>query len=201
MIIEKLTVGSLSTNCYILGCEEMRTAAIIDPGAQPKDILAALERLELDPAYILLTHGHFDHTGAISRLRKELPNIPVYLHPAEANLLGINEIMPEVGETHDYGEGHVLPVGTIAVRIYHTPGHTPGGVTLRAGYNLFTGDTLFKGSMGRTDLGGDDAALRASLKRLGSLPGDFRVLPGHGDETTMEAERWSNFCLIGAMKE
>ena len=147
---------------------------------------------------ILLTHSHYDHTGAVRELREALPGVPVYLHPADAAQLG-TAVMPPIGETLPYQEGDTVPVGNLTVQVLHTPGHTPGGVTLRVEDVLFTGDTLFQGSMGRTDLGGSYTEIMASLKRLGQLEGDLQVLPGHMGVSTLDRERKSNYFLREAL--
>ncbi|MEG1858036.1 MAG: MBL fold metallo-hydrolase, partial [Pseudoflavonifractor sp.] len=152
----------------------------------------------LIPRLILLTHGHFDHTGGVIALRQAL-NIPVYLHPADRAMLG-GRVMPAIGETADYCDGDTLTMGALTIHVLHTPGHTPGGVTLRVEDALFTGDTLFCGSMGRTDLeGGSHEEIMASLRRLAALPGDYRVLPGHESTSTLDDERKSNYYLMQAM--
>ena len=125
----------------------------VHPGGDAGRILAQLRADGMTVRAILLTHAHFDHTGAVSELRQALPGVPVYLHPADAALLG-SDIFPPIGATVPYDEGDALTVGSLTVRVLHTPGHTPGGVTLLAGDALFTGDTLFQGSMGRTDFAG-----------------------------------------------
>ena len=198
MIIKKLEVPPIGTNCYILEDNDTKSAAIIDPGGAPDAILNRVKEDGMEVKMILLTHGHYDHTGAVAALRAALPGVPVYLHPADAALTG-GEVMPAVGETVPYGEGDVIPLGNLSITVLHTPGHTPGGVCLKVGDTLFTGDTLFQGSMGRTDLpGGDYGQIMASLKRLDALPGNFQVLPGHMGATTLNRERTDNYFMIEA---
>lgn len=200
MQIKALPVGAMGTNCYLLEDESTNAAAIVDPGDDAGRILAQLRADGMTVRAILLTHAHFDHTGAVSELRQALPGVPVYLHPADAALLG-SDIFPPIGATVPYDEGDALTVGSLTVRVLHTPGHTPGGVTLLAGDALFTGDTLFQGSMGRTDFaGGSYEAILASLRRLGQLSGDYQVLPGHMDASTLERERRSNYYLMEALE-
>lgn len=197
MNIRRLPVGPIGTNCYIF-TDDTGHGAVVDPGAEGARILASLRELDVTVDAIFLTHAHFDHTGGVEALRNAL-RCPVYLHPGDKALLG-DELMPAVGETVDYDDGDAVQVGDILVRVLHTPGHTPGGVTLLAGDALFTGDTLFQGSMGRTDLpGGSYGFLMASLKKLGGLEGNFQVLPGHEGTSTLDEERKSNYYLREAM--
>ncbi|MEG0764809.1 MAG: MBL fold metallo-hydrolase [Pseudoflavonifractor sp.] len=197
MRIKQMQVGPIGTNCYLLA-DDLSHCAIIDPGGNAGTILAELKKSGLLPEMILLTHGHYDHTGGVAELRKAL-GVPVYLHPADKALLG-DQIMPDIGPTRDYKGGDILTLGSLALHVIHTPGHTPGGVTLRAEDALFTGDTLFCGSMGRTDLpGGSYEEIMLSLKCLGRLPGDYRVLPGHEGSSTLEEERKTNYYLVQAL--
>ena len=151
--------------------------------------------------YIILTHAHFDHTEGVPELHKALPEVPVYLHPDDAALLG-TQIFPALGApTVPYQEGDTVSLGSLDIQVLHTPGHSLGGVTLVVGNALFTGDTLFQDSMGRTDLpGGSYQQLLASLKRLAQLPGDYHVLPGHMGTSTLEAERKRNYYMREAMR-
>ena len=198
MNIKLMQVGEIGTNCYLLEDEDTRSAAIIDPGGEARGILGQAKADGVQVKAILLTHSHYDHTGAVRELREALPGVPVYLHPADAAQLG-TAVMPPIGETLPYQEGDTVPVGNLTVQVLHTPGHTPGGVTLRVEDVLFTGDTLFQGSMGRTDLGGSYTEIMASLKRLGQLDGDLQVLPGHMGVSTLDRERKSNYFLREAL--
>ena len=198
MNIKLMQVGEIGTNCYLLEDEDTRSAAIIDPGGEARGILGQAKADGVQVKAILLTHSHYDHTGAVRELREALPGGPVYLHPADAAQLG-TAVMPPIGETRPYQEGDTVPVGNLTVQVLHTPGHTPGGVTLRVEDVLFTGDTLFQGSMGRTDLGGSYTEIMASLKRLGQLEGDLQVLPGHMGVSTLDRERKSNYFLREAL--
>lgn len=198
MKIKLMQVGDIGTNCYLLEDEDTLSAAIIDPGGEAQGILEQARAAGVTVKAILLTHGHYDHTGAVRELRSALPGVPVYLHPADAALLG-TAVLPPIGETVPYEEGDKLSVGSLTVQVLHTPGHTPGGVTLRVDDALFTGDTLFQGSMGRTDLGGSYEDIMASLKRLGELEGDLQVLPGHMGVSTLDRERRTNYFLREAM--
>ena len=198
MNIKLMQVGEIGTNCYLLEDEDTRSAAIIDPGGEARGILGQAKADGVQVKAILLTHSHYDHTGAVRELREALPGVPVYLHPADAAQLG-TAVMPPIGETLPYQEGDTIPVGNLTVQVLHTPGHTPGGVTLRVEDVLFTGDTLFQDSMGRTDLGGSYTEIMASLKRLGQLEGDLQVLPGHMGVSTLDRERKSNYFLREAL--
>lgn len=200
MKIRVLQVGPIGTNCYLLEDETTNSAAIVDPGGEGKRILDLVQSDGMDVKLILLTHAHFDHTGGVAELHKALPDVPVYLHPADAELLG-SQVFPAIGvPTVPYDEGDTLKLGSLTISVLHTPGHTPGGVCLKVGDALFTGDTLFQGSMGRTDFaGGSYEQIMASLKRLAALPGDYHVLPGHMGTSTLEAERKSNYYMQEAM--
>ena len=188
MNLKTLALGAYQTNCYILanGSE----AVVIDPGYEPDTILDALEGLTLKA--ILLTHGHFDHVGAVKELVAET-GCAVYIHAAETAL----PPMMTAGAlyyTHTYDEGDTIsPISGLELTVLHTPGHTPGSVCLLWNNELFAGDTLFAGSCGRVDLpGGDPALMLQSLDRLAALQADYRVHPGHGPSTTLAQEKRHN---------
>lgn len=201
MQVKMMQVGPIGTNCYLL--EDDRRIAVIDPGGDGDRILSVLKETDGTVEYILLTHGHYDHTTAVPQLHKALPQAGIYIHRADADGAG-NTLFPLAGQVEGlrfYGEGDTLPLGSLTIEVMHTPGHSPGSVTLKAGDVLFTGDTLFAGSMGRTDLsGGSEEEIMASLKRLGQLEGGFHVLPGHMGASTLDRERKSNPYLRMAMK-
>lgn len=207
MEISVLRLGQIGTNCYIFRREGGYKCGVVDPGDQGEQVARWLVDKGLEAEAVLLTHGHFDHILGIPGLREEWPDLPVYCHPADwgegdaASLFG--QRFPTVrsfGDITPYREGDTVEVDGIRLEVLDTPGHTPGSVTLRAENVLFTGDTLFAGSMGRTDLpGGDEGELMRSLKRLGELEGDYQVLPGHEGQSTLERERKSNYCLRAAM--
>ena len=201
MNIKTMQVGPLGTNCYLLEDEHTRAAAVIDPGGDGARIEAQLLADGAELKLILLTHAHFDHTGGVAELHKALPDVPVYLHPADAALVG-SDVFPAIGAaTVPYEDGDTVQLGELAIQVLHTPGHTPGGVCLLVGDALFTGDTLFQGSMGRIDFeGGSYEDIMASLARLAHLPGDFRVLPGHMDASTLERERKTNYYIREALR-
>ena len=156
MKVNVMQVGPIGTNCYILKDETTGKAAVIDPGDEPVRILAALKEDGAEVTHILLTHGHYDHTTAVPELEKALPQAAIYIHHADANGAG-NTLFPLAGQVDGlnfYDEGDHIPVGSLDVQVLHTPGHSKGSVTLKVGDVLFTGDTLFCGSCGRTDLRG-----------------------------------------------
>ena len=209
MELKRIQLGMIQTNCYIFWDENTLDCAVVDPGDDGEKVAAFIQGRGLNPVAILLTHGHFDHILGIPGLRSQWPQLPIYCHPLDADpnetttsLFGTT--FPSVssfGDVRHYGEGDRVQVGGLTVHVLHTPGHTPGGVVLQVEDALFTGDTLFEGSMGRTDLeGGSEEALLRSLKRLYNLPGDFRVYPGHEGSSTLEMERTTNVCMLEAVR-
>ncbi|MCI8423523.1 MAG: MBL fold metallo-hydrolase [Lawsonibacter sp.] len=195
MKISVMQVGPIQTNCYILEDETTKKAAVIDPGEEAGRILAAVQEQGLQVEYILLTHGHYDHTTAVPELHQALPQADIYIHQSDANGAG-NTLFPLAGQVDGlklYGEGDTLPLGALTVEVLETPGHSKGSVTLKVGDALFTGDTLFAGDCGRTDLaGGSYEEILNSLGRLGRLEGNFHVLPGHGPTSDLDRERRRN---------
>lgn len=202
MKVSVMQVGPIGTNCYFLQDEESGLMAIIDPGDDWERILHQVKKAEGEVKYILLTHGHYDHTTAVPDLVKALPGVQVYIHQADANGVG-SQLFPlaaQVKDLNNYDEGDTLTLGSLTIEVLHTPGHSKGSVTLKVGDVLFTGDTLFCGSCGRTDLrGGSYEEIMESLKRLGELEGDFHVCPGHDRTSTLERERKYNPFLLEAM--
>ena len=203
MEINVLPLGQLGTNCYIFHETGSAACGVIDPGGQGEQLAQWLKDKGLEPKAILLTHGHFDHILGIPGLRSAWPELPIYCHPAdvgEGETTGLfGQRFPTVssfGNVTPWREGDRVTVAGVELEVLETPGHTPGSVTLRAGDVLFTGDTLFAGSMGRTDFeGGSGEAMKASLRRLAELEGDYQVLPGHEGQTTLEQERKTNYCV------
>ncbi len=202
MIIESLEVGPIMANCWIVGCEETRQTAVIDPGDDVPDILAVLKRLNLKITAIINTHGHFDHVGGNKKL-KEATGAPLMIHPEDAPMLnrlpqhaamfGLkaeNSPAPD----RELAEGDEIAVGEITLKVLHLPGHSPGGVALYTPGHVFVGDTLFSGSIGRTDLpGGDYPTLISSVvDKLFTLPEDTRVYCGHGPNTSIAREKRTN---------
>lgn len=203
--VERLCLGPLEACCYLV-YDRAKNAAVIDPGDQPDLAAARLEALGLAPKGILLTHGHFDHVGGVNRLAERFA-LPVYAGLGEERLLEAPvSLFPGLPAADErpvrwerlLGEGDRLSLGTLEFEVLATPGHTPGGVCYRCGEALFTGDTLFAGGVGRTDLpGGDGAALKRSLEKLAALEGGLTVYPGHGPATDLDRERRSNPYLRG----
>ena len=194
--IETLPLGAYQTNCYILWDENRDDCIVIDPGYEANRVLTETERLGKTIAAILLTHGHFDHVGAVKELAADT-DCDVYIHENDLSLPA-NFTAGPLYYTKLYGEGDMLQLAGLTLRVLHTPGHTPGSVCLLSEDTLFAGDTLFQGSIGRTDFpGGSFAQLQKSLGRLKALPENLRVLPGHGPETTLDEERKYNPYLQG----
>ena len=202
MDIQILQVGPIGTNCYLLCDETEKLCAVVDPGGDAVRVAAAVEETGCAPASILLTHGHYDHTGGVAELRAKWPDVPVYLNHRDQyeGDAYLQQLFPPVPGAKDYDEGDTIQVGGLTVDVMATPGHSEGGVTLRCGDVLLCGDTLFAGSCGRTDFpGGSVKKIMASLKRLGSLEGDLQVYPGHMETSTLDQERSWNPYLRQAM--
>jgi hydroxyacylglutathione hydrolase len=205
MILETVVVGALQVNCYVLGCEQTRQAVVIDPGDELPVIRAALRKHDLSLARIIVTHAHFDHMLA-ARPLQDATGAPFYLHTAERPVLEIMRRMTLAWMAFDPGEpphidGELTPsqpvsFGVESLEVRLTPGHSPGGVTFvhHASRCAFTGDALFAGSIGRTDLPGGDLDLLLSSIRaeILTLPDDLAVLSGHGPPSTVGAERRGN---------
>ena len=190
----KITVKELGiyfVNCYLIHEENSKSCVAIDPGGNANKIMAFLEENGLTLEAVLLTHGHFDHVGAVKDLF-ELTKCKVYIHTDDL-LLPEKFTAGPLFYTHEYGEGDVLEMAGLTIRVMHTPGHTEGSVCLFVDDCIFAGDTLFSHSCGRTDLpGGNPEAMSASLARLKALEGDYRVMPGHNRATTLAIEKEYN---------
>ena len=209
MLLKSFALGAFETNCYIVGDEESLDCAVIDPGADATTILNYLEETKLRCRFILLTHGHFDHTGAVEDLLAET-EAELFCHKADVGVTvggDYYRFQPPQG-TKFYAEGDVVCVGKLSFTVLETPGHTPGSVTLlcaEAGTEdqvLFTGDTLFRDSCGRTDFPGSSAEqIMVSLKRLAELPGDYEVYPGHGFFSSLSRERSVNYFVAAALRQ
>jgi len=202
LIIKQLTVGPIMANCYILGCERTREAAVIDPGDETDKILMSLASEKLTLKHILNTHGHFDHVGG-NRQLKDATGAELLIHAADAAMLaqlsasaaafGLSaQNSPPPDRT--VAEGDRVTFGDIALTVLHTPGHTPGGISFHTDRCVFVGDALFYGSIGRTDFpGGDYDTLIASIRtKLFTLDDDTTVYTGHGPATTVGQEKRSN---------
>jgi len=186
-----MALGAYQTNCYIIHEETSKSCCVIDPGYDADLILDKLDSLGLTLEAILLTHGHFDHVGAVKELAAET-GCQVYIHSADLTMPPMMTNGP-LYYTKTYAEGTQLQLAGLNIAVLHTPGHTPGSVCLLCADTLFSGDTLFQGSCGRTDLpGGDWATIRNSLNRLASLEGNFWILPGHGGSTMLRDEKKYN---------
>ena len=189
------------TNCYMLLERVENRAAIIDPGGDGEKLIAAMAELQAQPELIINTHGHWDHIGA-NKLLQQHYGLEIAIHTADAPLLsdGSRNAARLFRGDGDGGEakrllqeGDIIELGALKIEVLHTPGHTPGGICLKLDKLLFTGDTLFNLSVGRTDLaGGDYEALCCSLKRLTALADDFLVLPGHSQSSTLGYEKIRN---------
>lgn len=190
LTVHTLTLGDLQTNTYLVHAKASPSCAVIDPGYEPEVIAAALKRLNLTPDAILLTHGHFDHVGGVQALARKY-GCPVWLCAEDRALPPMLTAGP-LYFTDTYTEGTELTLGGLSFRVLHTPGHTMGSVCLLTENALFSGDTLFAGGCGRTDLGGSWADMHASLRRLAGIEADLPVYPGHGESTTLAHEKKYN---------
>lgn len=202
LIIKELVVGPLMANCFIFGCEETKQAVVIDPGGDANRILLALSDANLKVKYIINTHGHFDHVSANGQM-KSATDAEILIHSLDAPMLGMLstnaaifgisvENSPPCDRTLE--EGETVAFGNITLDVIHTPGHTPGGISLYTNGIVFVGDTLFAGSIGRTDFpGGDFDTLIASIQnKLFKMNDDVRVFSGHGPETSIGREKRYN---------
>ena len=204
MEIHELVVGPLKTNCYIV-TSDMNHAVIIDPGYDAEKIVAKIRELGAKPKFMLLTHGHFDHIGAVNALKKTFPEMKsVIMREDEDICLDPSLISKEIGVKTQpellFADGDIVKLDDLDFKFISTPGHTKGSACIICGDKLFSGDTLFSRGYGRTDLyGGSTRDMKASLKKLGSLEGNFEIFPGHGPSTDMAVERYANPYLRKAM--
>jgi glyoxylase-like metal-dependent hydrolase (beta-lactamase superfamily II) len=186
LMLKMMAVGPFQANCYILGCKKTMEGVVIDPGDEVFRIVKEVSNTGLRIKYILITHGHPDHTGAAKEL-KGIIKAPVWIHRLDSPGLGF----PPDGTLFD---GQEIEVGTYRIKVIHTPGHSPGGVCLYAPGAVFTGDTLFSGSVGRTDFPGGDhkKLIKGVMEKIFPLGDDLRVYPGHGPASTIGQERLRN---------
>lgn len=202
MIIKRLQAGIYAANCYIVASSDKSEAIVVDPGGDVEQILSEISKIGAEIKSIILTHGHGDHIGGVMALKRSLP-VPVLVHKADLEMVKSSALnmsssmaMGEVYFEPDLllTDGDEITIGDEKLITIHTPGHTLGGICLYGGGNLFTGDTLFKGSIGRTDLyGGDFETIIRSIKnKLLRLPDDTIVYPGHGPESSIGYERQKN---------
>jgi len=200
--VEMLIVGPLASNCYIIWDDKNRTAAIIDPGEDAKDIIKKVDELDIEINYILATHGHFDHVGAVAQLKREI-DVEFLAHKGDFFFIedGKNAarrwgfIIDQPPKPDRFIEdGDIIKIGEHELKVLHTPGHSPGGVSFLHNKMVFCGDTLFQGSIGRTDFRmGSFEELKQSIKsRLYTLPDSTIVYTGHGPSTTIGTEKMFN---------
>jgi len=208
MFLKTLAVGPIQANCFVLGCEQTQAAVVIDPGDEVPRILNVLKESGLDLKYIINTHGHFDHVAGNQGLQ-DASGAPILIHPADAPML--NQLAASARSFGLTAENSPAPdrliedddtieFGTLSLKVLHTPGHTPGGVSLAMDGNVFVGDTLFAGSIGRTDFpGGDFNTLINSIQvKLFALEDNVIVHTGHGPQTTIGHEKRTNpFARLG----
>lgn len=205
MKILTFILGVMQTNCYFIIDETTGATAVVDPAASVEKITDKITEHGLNLKYIILTHAHFDHMMALEELREQM-HVPVYIHEHDAQAL----LHPEQSYMYQFGgiktscratdflltDGDVLKLGQSKIKIIHTPGHTMGSICLIAEDNIISGDTLFRGDIGRYDLyGGDYNQLLQSLKKLSDLEGDYKIYPGHGSSTRLSKERKNNIYL------
>lgn len=207
MRIQTVTGGMLPTHCYLLTDEETGVSAVIDPGFLDSELFDSVKMLgKVDK--ILLTHGHFDHIMGVKAVQ-ELTGAKIYMHELEKDFatndrLNLSFAAPERGCAHFtpdvlYHDGDTIPVGDLTVRVLHTPGHTVGSCCLLVQDVIFSGDTIFKGSVGRTDFPtSDPQKMMQSVRKIANLSGDYTIFPAHGSSTTLQVEKRTNPYMKGA---
>jgi len=204
MEIYELAVGPLKTNCYIVASEQ-NNAVVIDPGFEGDKIIAKVKANNLNVEYVLLTHGHYDHIGAVDAVKKAFPGCKSAVMKADEDIckkpdLVLPGVVKGIEPDMLLENGDIISVDELSFKFVSTPGHTKGSACIFCGGKMFSGDTLFSRACGRIDLfGGSAKEMRASLKLLGEMEEDFEVFPGHGVGTTMAIERYANQYLRKAM--
>lgn len=198
MNLTVIPLGSYQANCYML--ENPTEVILIDPGAMEPSLEKALQGKNL--RHILITHGHLDHVGGVQALSQQFPQAKIWIHPGDCASEN-SQIFP-IANRHQEDfleEGGKIPTEEGDILVHHTPGHSKGSVCFQYQDMLFTGDTLFRGSMGRTDFaGGNYQEIMASLKKLAQLEGDFKVFPGHEASSTLDSERKNNPYILEALR-
>ena len=211
MEFESIAVGAFQANAWLVWDPHSLKGVLVDPGDEPARLLSWIAAKGVRVEALLATHGHLDHVSAAEDLSRELGGLPLLLHPGDRFLL---EVLPETRKqfglppaeppslVEDLGQGERIPLGGEFLEILHVPGHSPGSVAFLGGGAVLTGDLLFKGSVGRTDLPGGDGPLlfRSIREKILSLPGETRVLPGHGPASTVGEEKGSNPFLLGILE-
>lgn len=191
MIFKALVVGPYMSNCFIIGSETTKEGIVVDPGAEPGRIIETVQQLQLDIGLIVATHGHIDHVGAVNKV-KQFVNVPFAMHEAETIKGGIFEKSPPVDRPLKHSD--IIQVGELHFEVRHTPGHSPGGISLIGEGIVLSGDTLFQFSIGRTDFPGAsyEQIMTSIFEQLLTLPDETPVYPGHGPDTTVGMERKVN---------
>ena len=202
MIVKRIPAGIYAANCYVLYSENEKEGIVVDPGGDVDDIIKFINENNIDIKHIVLTHGHGDHIGGVSELKNEL-DVDILIHEADLDMLksgekNLSSIMAigsiEISPDGLLNDGDILEFGDVKLSVIHTPGHTLGGICLYANDSLISGDTLFKDSIGRTDLEGGDmeTIIKSIREKLFVLPGHTIVYPGHGPETSIDYESKNN---------
>lgn len=204
MLIKSLVVGPLEVNCFLVGDEKTREIMIIDPGDEPDRILDVVKENNLKVKYIVCTHAHFDHVGAVTDIKNEtgakviihIDELEIYNNAKDLAAFWGYKLDPLPNPDMFVKEGDQLELGHLKFEVFHTPGHSPGEICLYSEGVVLTGDTVFAGSVGRTDLpGGNLQELKKSFSRIISLPPETQILPGHGEWSTVKAEKEMNFFI------
>lgn len=192
--------GVYQANCYIIFDEKVNEGFIIDPGGDASDLISLIEKKELKIKYIILTHGHFDHTGGVNDIKKDL-SVPLYMNEKDVELVAgssknrkLFPLAEDITVDGFLNNGDKMNFGEYVLEVIETPGHTPGGITIKVEGQLFTGDTLFCGSVGRSDFpgGSHDLLIQSIRSRLLVFPDETKIYPGHGPSSTIGREKKNN---------